>query len=182
MFFLDGKGENFQNPGHILFGVYFERNDGMNPYDPQKAARVWQRVQQAQPQEQRPGSEDNLKELIMNEWEAAATYAQLARQLQQKEGAVLQRLSREEHAHGACLRGMYSLKAGEKCPVHMPKLGKEPPEVTLRRCYGLEMRSLKAYEAKCDDPEYGHVFAKLADQERENCMALLGILGALEKK
>ena len=157
----------------------------MSVYDPQKAARVWQRVQAAQPvhpAEDHPNREDNLKELIMNEWEAAATYARLARQLLQKEGAVLQRLSREEHAHGACLRGMYNLRTGEKCPVHTPRPRQEPTEITLRRCYGLEMRSLKEYEAKSADPEYGHVFARLADQEREHCMALLGVIGSLEKK
>lgn len=158
----------------------FERMDGMNTYDPQKAARVWQRVQNAQAPE--PKQEDNLKELIMNEWIAAATYAQLARQMQPEEAAVLQRLSREEHGHGACLRGIYNLKTGEKCPVHTPQLGKEPPEVTLRRCYGLEMRSLKEYEAKCTDPEYGHVYARLAEQEREHCMALLSLLGGKRRK
>ena len=152
----------------------------MNAYDPQKAARVWQRVQNAQPEQVR--QDENLKELIMNEWTAAATYARLARLLPQSQGQVLQRLSREEHGHGACLRGIYVLKTGEKCPVHTPNAGNEPPEVTLRRCYGLEMRSLKEYEAKCDDPEYGHVYARLADQEREHCMALLGIIGGLEKK
>lgn len=152
----------------------------MNTYDPQKAAQVWQRVQAARPEPVQP--EENLKELIMNEWTAAATYAQLARQLPQNEGAVLQRLSREEHGHSACLRGIYVLKTGEKCPVHTPNPGKETPEVTLRRCYGLEMRSLKEYEAKSSDPEYGHVYARLADQEREHCMALLGVIGSLGKK
>ena len=152
----------------------------MNGYDPQKAARVWQRVQSAQQESAKP--DENLKELIMNEWIAAATYAQLSRQLPQAQGQVLQRLSREEHGHGACLRGIYVLKTGEKCPVNTPYLGKEAPEVTLRRCYGLEMRSLKEYEAKCTDPEYGHVYARLADQEREHCMALLGVIGSLGKK
>ena len=166
---------------HILIRAYFGRDDvKMNTIDQQKAARVWQRVQNARQEPVRP--EENLKELIMNEWTAAATYAQLARLLPQAQGQVLQRLSREEHGHGACLRGIYVLKTGEKCPVHTPNLGKENPEVTLRRCYGLEMHSLKEYEAKCDDPEYGHVYARLADQEREHCMALLGVIGGLGKK
>jgi len=153
----------------------------MNTIDQQKAARVWQRVQESKPV-QKPDRLDNLQELIMNEWIAAATYTQLARQLPQKEAAVLQRLSREEHGHGACLRGMYSLVTGEKCAVHSQQIPTEPAERTLRRCYGLEMRSLKEYEAKCDDPEYGHIFARLADQEREHCMALLGVLGNLSGK
>ena len=153
----------------------------MNTIDQQKAARVWQRVQENKPAP-KPDRLDDLQELIMNEWIAAATYQQLARQMPQKEAAVLQRLSREEHSHGACLRGMYSLMTGEKCEVHNPQMSREPVERTLRRCYGLEMRSLKAYEAKCDHPEYGHVFARIAEQEREHCMALLGLIGRLEKK
>ena len=150
----------------------------MNTIDQQKAARVWQRVQESKPEPRQDRLED-LQELIMNEWTAAATYQQLARQLPQKEAAVLQRLAREEHGHGACLRGMYSLITGEKCEIHNPKLPPEPVERTLRRCYGLEMRSLKAYEAKAGHPEYGHVFARIAEQEREHCMALLGLIGGI---
>lgn len=149
--------------------------------DQQRAARVWQRVQESKPE---PKQErlDNLQELIMNEWISAATYQQLARKLPQKESAVLQRLSREEHGHGACLRGMYSLVTGEKYSIHNQQVSVESVERTLRRCYGLEMRSLKEYEAKCDDPEYGHIFARLAEQEREHCMALLGVIGAIQNR
>lgn len=153
----------------------------MSNIDQQKAARVWQRVQESKPAS-KPDRLENLQELIMNEWTAAATYQQLARQLPQKEAAVLQRLSREEHGHGACLRGMYALVTGEKCAVHNHQADKEPVERSLRRCYGLEMRSLKEYEAKCDDPEYGHIFVRLAEQEREHCMALLGVIGAIHNR
>ena len=153
----------------------------MNTIDQQKAARVWQRVQESNPTP-KPERLDNLQELILNEWTAAATYQQLSRQLPQKEAAVLQRLSREEHGHGACLRGMYALVTGEKCALHTQQLNKEPVERVLRRCYGLEMRSLKEYEAKREDPEYGHIFARLAEQEREHCMALLEVIGAIHNR
>ena len=155
----------------------------MNRIDQQKAARVWQRVQASeQPPERKAAPMEDLQELIMNEWIAAATYQQLARQAQPKMAAVFHRLSREEHGHGACLRGMYSLMTGEKCEVRTPQLPQEPLERTLRRCYGLEMRTLKAYEAKTDHPDYGHIFARLAQQEREHCMALLEVLGSLGKQ
>ena len=153
----------------------------MNTIDQQKAARVWQRVQENKPVE-KTDRVGNLQELIMNEWTAAATYQQLARQMPPREAAVLQRLAREEHGHGASLRGMYSLMTGEKCEVHSQKPTKEPVDRVLRRCYGLEMRSLKEYEAKCDDPEYGHVFSRIAQQEREHCMALLELMGSLGGK
>lgn len=153
----------------------------MNTIDQQKAARVWQRVQESKPAPT-PDRLDNLQELIMNEWTAAATYQQLSRQLPQKEAAVLQRLAREEHNHGACLRGMYALVTGEKCALLNRQMAKEPAERILRRCYALEMRSLKEYEAKSADPEYGHIFARLAEQEREHCVALLGVIGAIHNR
>jgi rubrerythrin len=153
----------------------------METIDARKAERVWQRVQESKPATASDRWAD-LKELIANEWESAATYQQLSRKLPPKEGQILMRLAREEHAHGAALRGMYALVNGEKCPVHRGTLPQEPIATTLRRCYGLEMRSLKAYEAKSNDPEYGHVFSRIAQQEREHCMALLEVLGALEKE
>jgi len=77
---------------------------------------------------------------------------------------------------------MYALVTGEKCEVHSPSAPKEPVDRVLRRCYGLEMRSLKEYEARAGDPEYGHVFARIAQQEQEHCMALLSLIGSLGNK
>lgn len=154
----------------------------MNTYDPQKAARVWQRVQNqtAQPEQSRP--ESSLKGLIMEEWISAATYLQLSRQLPSREASVLQRLFREEQTHAACLKGIYTLITGEKAAVSAPAPVKEPPELTLRKCYVREMRSLKEYEARMDDGDYGPVFAKLAEQEREHCRTVLELIGGLQKK
>lgn len=157
----------------------------MHTYDSQKAARVWQRVQAGQdtPREavRAETLSDNLQELIMNEWTAAATYLRLARQMQPREAQVLQRLAREEHSHAACLKGIYHLITGNQAVIRSPKPENETPELTLRRCYGGEMRSLKEYESRSDDPQYGHVFARLAEQEREHCRAVLELIGGLKK-
>jgi len=156
----------------------------MHTYDEQKAARVWQRVRGSEASGTEDRSEDRsavLPELIMNEWNAAAVYLHLARQMQPKQAQILQQLSREELAHAACLKGIYTLMTGQKAVTRSPQPEKEPPELTLRKCYGREMRSLKQYEAWSDDPEYGHVFAKLAQQEREHCRTVLELLGSLEK-
>lgn len=150
----------------------------MNTYDPQKAARVWQRVQ-GQPQEH---PHEDLQALIMEQRHTAAIYLQLARQLPGREAAVLQRLNREEQTQAACLRGIYTLITGNTPIVPAPPVVPEPPEITLRKCYGREMRSLKEYEARSGDPEYGPVFARLADQEREHCRAVLELIGSLRKK
>lgn len=154
----------------------------MQSYDPQKAARVWQRVQGQRETPKQDDRNDNLQELIMNEWLAAATYLKLARQMGQKDAAVLQRLGREEQTHAACLRGIHTMTTGEKAVTRAPQPETGPAEVTLRRCYAGEIRSLRAYEARADDPEYGHVFADLARQEREHCRAVLELIGRLEKK
>ena len=151
----------------------------MNPYDPQKAARVWQRVQ-TQQQESRP--EGDLQALMMEKRHTAAIYAQLARQLPGKESPILQRLHREEQSHTACLRGICTLIAGDAPIVPTPPIPKDPPELTLRKCYAREMRSLKEYESRMSDPEYGPVFARLAEQEREHCRAVLELIGGLGKK
>ena len=153
----------------------------MNTYDPQKAARVWQRVQGEKENRESPHREDNLQELIMNEWVAAATYLQLARKMGQKEAAVLQNLAREEQNHLSCLKGIHTLITGEKCAVKAPKIQLGTPETTLRRCYGEKMRNLKAYEARTSDPEYGHVFTRLAEQEREHCRILLELIGRFKQ-
>lgn len=156
----------------------------MNTYDPQKAARVWQRVQNQAKAEEREQTrpEGSIQSMIMEERITAAIYLQLSHQMPSRAASVLQRLFREEQTHAACLRGIYTLITGEKPVEPAPPVVQESPEVTLRRCYAREMRSLKEYEARAADQEYGPVFTKLAEQEREHCRAVLELIGGLRKK
>lgn len=150
----------------------------MNTYDPQKAARVWQRVQESSENKQRDLG-GKLREMIMNEWLCGASYLTLARQMGQREAAIAQRLAREEQNHTACLRGIYNLITGETAPARWPQPAAEAPGTALRRCYGSHMRSLKEYEALSSDPEYGPVFARLAQQERDQCRTVLELIGSI---
>ena len=152
----------------------------MNKIDQQKAARVWQRVQESKPAA-KPARMEDLQELILQAETMAAVYQQLARQLP-KEAPLLQRLSREKQHQRNVLRGIHELTFGEKCQAHGPQIPKEPPERALSRLYGQSLRTLKAYEEKCNDLEYGPGFRVLADQEREHGVALLGIIGNLGMK
>ena len=153
----------------------------MHTYDPQKAARVWQRVQSRE-EAPRPAPGQDLQELIVNELQLSAAYLKLARQMPPKAASVLQRLYREEQNHLACLKGIHTLLTGQKPVVQIPQVENEPAERLLRRCYGLQMRSLKEYEARSPDPEYGHVLARLAEQEREHCRTVLALIGSLQKQ
>lgn len=150
----------------------------MEKYDAAKATRVWQRVQGNQ-----PGNEPltGLPALIAEELQDAAVYQQLARRMGPKDAPLLRRLHEEDHAHAACLKGIYNLVTGETTNPRTPPVPQEPPERSLRRCYGREMRCLAQYEARSSDPEYGPVFARLATQEQEHCRIVLELLGRIQK-
>lgn len=147
----------------------------MEKIDPAKAARVWQRVQE-NPAAQR---EQGLQEMIFEEWTDAATYLLLSRQFQGKKAATLRKLYQDEQAHTACLKGIYTLLTGSHPVVKALPPQQGAPEQILRRCYGREMRCLARYENRSSDPEYGPVFARLAQQEREHCHLILELLGNL---
>lgn len=148
----------------------------MEILDPQKAARVWQRVH---PENTAP--EQGLLSLIAQEWADATTYLQLSRKLPGKPAALLRQLFEQEQTHVACLKGIYTLITGTHPKVATLPLPSETPEQTLRRCYGREMQCLAQYEQRSSHPEYGKVFARLALQEQEHCRLVLEILGSLKK-
>ena len=149
----------------------------METYDKAKAARVWQRVQNEQTADPTQG----LQGLIAEEWADAAIYLYLSRRTQGTHSAMLKKMSQEEQSHLACLKGIYTLQGSGKPQVPTPP----PPEkgssvnTLLRRCYGREMRCLAQYEARAEHPEYGQIFARMAQQEREHCRQLLELLGSL---
>lgn len=143
-----------------------------------QAQRVWQRVRgtdQVIP-------EVTLSDLIAAEWEDATTYLQLSRKLSGRESTILYRMYQQEQAHCSCLKGIYTIATGKKptLPKMTPIHG--PIEQILRNSYGREMRALSAYDARSQDPEYGHVFIKLRDQEQEHCRLILELIGSLSKK
>lgn len=151
----------------------------MQSIDPAKAERVWQRVKGDTP----PASpEIGLTELIAQEWTDGAVYLQLARRFQGKDSAILRKMHEEEQAHMACLKGIYTLITGRRPTVKAVPPAQGDPEQILRRAYGREMQSLARYEARSGDPEYGQVFARMAQQEREHCRMILELLGRLNKR
>lgn len=151
----------------------------MLPYDPEKAAEIWKRVQSQPPAGPDPS---DLLPLIAEEWTDAVTYLHLSRQFKGKEAAALRRLGEQEQAHAACLKGIYTLLTGQHPTLRTPPAPRENPQTLLRRCYGREMRCLAQYQARATDPEHGHVFSRLAAQEQEHCHILLQLLGGLKPK
>ncbi|MBQ3491755.1 MAG: ferritin-like domain-containing protein [Oscillospiraceae bacterium] len=151
----------------------------MEVYDKAKTARVWQRVQGSVAEDPTRG----LTGMIAEEWADAAVYLSLSRRVQGNHAAILRKMGQEEQAHMACLKGIYTLQGTGRPDVPQPPaMEKAPVSVMLRRCYGREMRCLAQYEARANDPEYGQIFARMAQQEKEHCRLILELLGTLEVK
>jgi len=148
----------------------------METYDKAKAARVWQRVQG----EIASNPAQGLQGLIAEEWADAAIYLSLSRRVQGNAAAILKKMGQEEQSHMACLKGICTLLGAGRPEVPAPPpVDKAPVAVLLRRCYGREMRCLAQYESRAADPEYGQIFARIAQQEREHCRQILELLGNL---
>ena len=145
----------------------------MHNYDPKKAAAVWQRVQNQVPP---PPEQSDLVNLIFREQEDAVTYLHLSRKFPGKEGAMLRQMAQQEQSHASCLRGICKLLTGKKPAYRTPPAPGESTHVLLHRCYGREMQSLAQYQARANDPQYGHIFARLAAQEQVHCQNLLLLL------
>lgn len=153
----------------------------MEVYDAEKAARVWQRVKGNSASPAPEPNTQGLLGLIAEEWTDATTYLHLSRMFQGKQSAMLRKMFEEEQAHAACLKGIYTLTTGTRPVTRAVPPPQENPELTLRRCYGREMRCLAEYESRSADSQYGQVFARLAAQEREHLRMILELIGNLKK-
>ena len=150
----------------------------MDHYDPEKAARVWQRVHNGSVHETAP----ELLTWIAEELAEAALYHKLSHLFGRSQSAVLRQIAQEERSHAACLSGIYSLLTGERPKPTIPNIPRTSPDIHLRRCYGRKLLAATRYEAKANDLEYGSVFSRLALQERTHCRLILELLGTIQTK
>ena len=150
-------------------------------YDTGKAARVWQRVQNEKQAEYAGRPTEHLPALIMEQLQLANAYRQLSVRLGGKDGALLIRLAREANAQAVCMKGILALMKGTAPQVASAQQQLSNTDVILRRCYGAELRLLKAYENRCADPEYGPVFDRMAARGREHCCTLMELIGKTGK-
>lgn len=149
-------------------------------YDAQKAARVWQRVQEGKQPPVRQG--EPLAALILEHMQLSSLYMQMSRQRSGQESTVLMGLARQARMQAACLRGIVALTGGNNpafSPTPMPNTA---PDALLRRCYGQELRLLREYENRREDPEYGPVYDRLAHREQEHCCTLLELIGSFKTR
>lgn len=141
----------------------------MDHVDPQMAQRVWQRVQNA-PQE------DVLPLMLDLALSCAHCCMHLGKHFRGQE-AELQRMRSQLLHQAACLRGIRYLRTG----LHSRDSGaaaiQENPDNTLRRCLGQCLRLGEACRREAMDPEYGSVYAAMADQCTAHAQLLLSLAG-----
>ena len=147
----------------------------MDKIDPQKAARVWQRVQNNTGIDPRLLQEQLAEEAITgNSWQLLSRKAQG----QDREALVL--LYRQAKERCSCLRGICQLLTDKK-PLQQPlPPPQESAQALLRAGYGRLMHCLVRYEAWQTDPEYGPVFVQLAAQTRAHCRTVLQLIGSMK--
>ena len=145
----------------------------MEKIDPQKAARVWQRVQGS-------GGPDMalLQQVLLEERMTGGGWRALSRNLPgQRE--LLQQLYRQSRERCDCLRGICVLVTGTAPEAVQLPLKQESVQGLLRAGYRQLIRCLARYEAWQTEGEYGPVFVRLAEQTREHCRCALQLLGGL---
>ena len=151
----------------------------MGNFDRERAQRVWQRVQTAQPEMPVVQPAQQLLGWILEEWQTGQRYIALQGQLPSGHSRMLKEMVKEKQAQVACLKGIYRIMTGSqpKVATVAPKI--EPAANLLRKCYGSLMRSLAWYDGVSHDPEYGSAYNRLAQQNRTHCQSILTLLGKL---
>lgn len=148
----------------------------MEQFDREKAARVWQRVQNREvpePLRQDPGV------LIRAVAEQSAYYRGLSRAMPGKYAERFREYGFRQQKTGDCLKGICRLsgitpKLGAAVPVPQ-----EPARRMLEKCCHGERRLVGEYTARMADPDWGRVYAALASEAAQRCGWLLEILGSL---
>ncbi len=144
----------------------------MNYYDPEKAAKVWQRVQ---------GSTDTmavgLQGLLLQAVSDEKTYIALSRRAPEDIRKSLQKMARQEARHIACLKGICTLVRGAAPQITAPTPQADTLDAALRKCYRNALQSLAAYESRSSDSDYGAAFAQMAAEKRAQCVQILSLLG-----
>ena len=145
----------------------------MDPYNSEKAARVWQRVH--------PGGTPSLSGEILNAFilqlgQLAAVYRHLS-----GHSAMLKALSDKKRAQAACLRGLHILTIGPCPEARLPQQKTEPFLAALRRCYAAEMQLLTQFDLHRADPAHGPIFTSLTEEQKAHCKIILELAGKAEK-
>ena len=136
--------------------------------------RVWQRVFSG------PGeSSEDLRPLIYGAAEIAMDYYHLLRRASGEHKQSLQRLYDRSRVNLNCLRGLQAMRFGSPGKVgNLPASGENARKI-MEKCYHRTRRAMQEYTARSAEPEFGAVFAVMAERERENAALIAELLGTM---
>ena len=145
----------------------------MEHYDPK---RVWDRVQS-------PPAADfqNLGNLLESLQMQMQIFQQLSKKLPPPMAAIARESRQQAGRQLNCLKGMHILVTGTAPVVRTLPVPSDPVDLLLRQCYAQIMRLRTEYDARRNDPAYGHIFRTLANDLTGQSRSLLELLGALVK-
>ncbi len=143
----------------------------MNKIDPKIAARVWQRVQGEQ-----DAGEERFQTLIYRERELSSACTRLASALPKK-AKLLKDAAQAANARAVCLRGMGYLTSGSRPAAANAVKKTEAVDSVVRKCCLLCRNAITEYDARGEHPQYGCVFAQMAQEHRAHYRLFLELLG-----
>lgn len=157
----------------------------MEQFQPEQVRRIWQRVQNRehnQPENQTAERTvcRGTQELYAGEIADSTLLFRLSKYFSGQNAARLRKIAREDQSHAALIRGICTMTEGRVAAARQG-IEKGRPVVLLQRCYGRKMQRISEYESRASDPQYGHAFQKMAEQEHAHCRILLSIIGSIRK-
>lgn len=136
--------------------------------------RVWNRVRNQDPREN-----TELKTLAMDSQEAAAMYRQLLKSRVESHRELGKKLLTTEGEILSCLKGLCLLQTG--APMKLPMVGSVSVDAKgLIRRYHVAHRNVAEFTARSAEPEWGHVFRKVAELQERQCQTLCQLLGHMK--
>ena len=141
----------------------------MTQYDPN---RVWERVQTPPPPD--PQALGPLTGILA---QAVRIFHHLTRKLPIPQASAARELHRRFRQQLVCLKGMQILLSGTAPQIPPGAVPADPPDLLLRQCYTQVLRLRAEYEARRNDPAYGHIFRLLGNQLPELSCLILELLG-----
>ena len=148
----------------------------MEQFDGNMEQRVWQRVRGGSAEQ--PERMD-LRALMLSAMENAAAYRQLSGMLTGRLRERAKGLLEGEQANIACLKGIHLLSTGAAMKPKAMNLPSAPAGKLLEKCFHRSRRAMVEYTSRTVDGEFGAVFQKMADREREHGAVIAELLGEL---
>lgn len=149
----------------------------MEEFDREKAARVWQRVQN-RPE---PIARQRQQAIYQDLRELAALYQTLTRNLTGRDGEKALRLWHQAQNAASQLRGLGMLKG---CPVDsaqpVSNRGDTPGQL-LEKCCCLEQEVYRGCISRSGDSDWGFAYGILAARAAERCVTGAELLGSISR-